>query len=70
MRGLLINGPFQNKPFILKNIVANTSDGISNYFAQSIIKDNIIYSEYGGFASGTNTSAFICKQYNYLLILL
>ncbi len=55
--GITINGPFQNKPFIFNNIVKNTSEGITNYFAQSIIKNNIIYSEGSSYASGTNTSA-------------
>ena len=58
--GILVWTAFQNKPLVYKNIVSNTEYGISNYFSQAIIKENIIYANgtaTGGLGAGTNSRA-------------
>ena len=57
--GVIIWTAFQNKPIITKNIVLNTTYGISNFFSQAIIKENIVYANYasGGIGGGTNSRA-------------
>ncbi len=57
--GIEVWTAFQNKPLIFKNIVLNTTEGISNLFSQAIIKGNIVYAinpSYG-LGGGTNSRA-------------
>ncbi len=58
--GIQVWTAFQNKPLIYENIVRNTDTGISNFFSQAIIKENIVYAtNYGssGIGGGTNSRA-------------
>ncbi len=57
--GITINGPIQNKPLVYKNIILDVENGISNFFSQAIIEDNIVYSAWvsHGLVSGLNSRA-------------
>jgi hypothetical protein len=54
--GITINAGFQNKPSASKNIILQVTDGIITVFAQSIIKENIIYPRRDGLISQLNSS--------------
>ena len=54
--GIVIFSGSQNKPLVYKNIILDVTDGIITVFAQSIIKENIIYARDDGLVSQLNSA--------------
>jgi len=54
--GIVIFSGSQNKPLVYKNIILDVTDGIITVFAQSIIKENIIYARGNGLVSQVNSA--------------
>jgi hypothetical protein len=54
--GMTINTGYQEKPMVYKNIILDVTDGITTLFAQSIIKENIIYARGNGLVSQVNSA--------------
>ncbi|RLC51074.1 MAG: hypothetical protein DRI23_05785 [Candidatus Cloacimonadota bacterium] len=54
--GIIINAGHQNKPMVYKNIILDVTDGITTVYAQSIIKENIIYPKEDGLVSQINSA--------------
>jgi len=49
--GIIIFSGSENKPFVYKNIILAVTDGITSFFASSVIKENIIYPREDGLVS-------------------
>lgn len=54
--GMTINTGYQEKPMAYKNIILDVTDGITTLFAQSIIRENIIYARGNGLVSQVNSA--------------